>query len=386
MFKRLAQWLSKFRKGKGVDMAIVAPTRIQFILKYRETQYTNEDGYNTCGTLESGLYNSAKFMVEMLNAQPQYYEAEIIQVPDNNGIDKEVTRFKPNIVIIEAFWVVPEKFDVLTKLHPNVKWVVRNHSKAPFLANEGIGFDWAIRYSDYPNVYVASNAKITNDEIAHLIKAHHPEWSMAQAKERCPFLPNYYPIERLRSTDPCGSGSSSEIHIGCFGAIRPLKNHIIQALAAIKYADKVGKKLYFHINATRLENQGSNQILKNLKMIFQNIPHDLVEHEWMPHAQFLDLIGSMDFGLQVSYSETFNIVSADMISQGVPVIVSDEIDWMEGSFVADPNNSDDIVQKLVVANIYAKAAGWVIKNQENLIRYNEHTQRAWASAIKALVD
>jgi hypothetical protein len=325
-------------------------------------------------------------MVEMLNSHPQHYTAEIIQVVDNNSIDKEVTRFKPDVVIIEAFWVVPEKFDVLTKLHPKVKWVIRNHSKASFLANEGIGFDWAIRYTDYPNVYISSNSQITNDEIAELVMSHHDGWSFAQAQARCPFLPNYYPIERLADETVDYTPSVDELHIGCFGAIRPLKNHVIQALAAIKFANKLGKKLYFHINATRLENEGSNQVLKNLNMIFKNINHDLVQHEWMPHDQFLDLIATMDFGLQVSYSETFNIVTADMISQGVPVIVSDEIDWMDGAFVADPNSSDDIVEKLAVANIYARAAGWVTKNQANLVKYNAKTQQAWANVLKTLTS
>src|SRR5579859_1805562 len=153
MLSKLRNWLSGLlngKKSKGANVAVTVPTRVQFILKYRENQYTNEDGYSASSTLESGLFNSARFMVEMLNSQPQYYQAEIVSVVDNNGIDKVVTEFKPDIVIVEAFWVVPEKFAVLHQLHPNVKWVIRNHSKSAFLANEGIGFDWAIRYTDYP--------------------------------------------------------------------------------------------------------------------------------------------------------------------------------------------------------------------------------------------
>jgi hypothetical protein len=390
MLKNLINWLKAlFCKKTGQqqgEKGTTVPKKIQFILKYRENQYTDEGGYNCSGMLESGLFNSARFIVEMLNEHPSLFDAEIVHVEDNNAIDREVTRFRPDIVVIEAYWVVPEKFEVLHKLHPNVKWVIRNHSKSPFLANEGIAFDWSMRYTDYPNVYVSSNSEQANNEIAQLVYNHHNDWSLQQAKDRCPFLPNYYPIHRLKCDRHDYKPRHDELHIGCFGAVRPLKNHVIQAIAAIKFADSMGKKLYFHINSTRLENAGANQILKNLKMIFNNMNHDLVEHTWMKHDDFLQLVGTMDFGLQVSYSETFNIVSADMISQGVPVIVSDEVDWIDGLFYADPNNSDDIVEKLRIANIYSRAQHWELRNQANLEKYNKNSFKCWEREIQRLTS
>jgi hypothetical protein len=388
MLTYLKNWIKALFATEQADQPTgeIVPKKIQFILKYRENAYTNESGYCSTGMLESGLFNSARFVVDMLNDHPNLFEAEIVHVEDNNGIDREVTRFRPDIVIIEAYWVVPEKFDVLTKLHPKVKWVVRNHSKSPFLANEGIAFDWSMRYTDYPNVYVSSNAEITNDEIAQLVYNHHDDWTLAQARDRCPFLPNYYPIDKLKKERTDYKPHLEEVHIGCFGAIRPLKNHVIQALGAIKFADRLGKKLVFHINATRLENEGSNQVLKNLRMIFNGINHELVEHEWMPHKKFLELVGTMDFGLQVSYTETFNIVTADQISQGVPVIVSDEVDWVDGLFYADPNSSTDIADKLFVANIYARAQGWVLRNHDNLRKYNKKTYDRWMHEIQRLTS
>lgn len=359
--------------------------KVQFILKQRECLYGGEDdcGYSS-GILHSGLYNSARFMCDMLNEQTGgMFEAEIVHVIDNNCIDREVTRFKPDVVVIEAFWVVPEKFEVLTKLHPNVKWVVRNHSKAPFLANEGIAFDWAVRYTQYDNVYISSNAENTNDEIAHLIKNYHENWNLAKAKEKCPYLPNYYPIMKLRKERTDYKAKAKEVHIGCFGAIRPLKNHMLQAIAAVKFADKLGKKLYFHINGGRIEGSGDS-VLKNLRQMFSHMEHELVEHNWMPHDKFLEFVGTMDFGLQVSYTETFNIVTADLVSQGVPTIVSDEVDWVSDLFYANPNDSDDIAQKLFIANIYARAQGWVLHNHDNLHKYNQETLRLWVHELQRL--
>src|ERR1700733_4406094 len=83
----------------------------------------------------SGLINSAQFVVDMLNANKG--QAKLVTVTDNNDIDRKVFQYKPNVVIIESFWVVPDKFVVLKKLHPGVRWIVHGHSDLPFLAQEG---------------------------------------------------------------------------------------------------------------------------------------------------------------------------------------------------------------------------------------------------------
>ena len=56
------------------------------------------------------------------------------------------------------YWLV-SKFEVLQKLHPNVKWIVRLHSEIPFIANEGIAMDWIYEYQKYDNVFVSLNSK-----------------------------------------------------------------------------------------------------------------------------------------------------------------------------------------------------------------------------------
>ena len=77
--------------------------------------------------------------------------------------------------------------------------------------------------------------------------------------------------------------SSNIINVSCFGALRPLKNQLSQALAAIQFADSQDYRLRFHINATRVEQQGQN-ILKNLRGVFGSLKsHQLIEHPWMDH-------------------------------------------------------------------------------------------------------
>jgi glycosyltransferase involved in cell wall biosynthesis len=136
------------------------------------------------------------------------------------------------------------------------------------------------------------------------------------------------------------------VNIGCFGAIRPLKNQLIQAFAAIRFANDEGKKLRFHINGSRVEGKAEPNI-KNIRELFKSqTTHELVEHTWMDHDQFVEVIKEMDMTMQVSFSETYNIVAADAIAALVPVITSDEITFVPSAYHAKCTDTDDIVAKL----------------------------------------
>jgi hypothetical protein len=83
----------------------------------------------------------------------------------------------------------------------------------------------------------------------------------------------------------------------------------------------------------------------------------------------------MDLGLQVSLSETFNIVGADLISQGVPVVGSTEIPWAVKMFAADPTSSADIAHKLLLTYELPVINTWL--HQRKLHSYCTHSQKQW---------
>jgi hypothetical protein len=176
------------------------------------------------------------------------------------------------------------------------------------------------------------------------------------------------------------------INISCFGAIRPLKNHLSQALAAVHFAQQHGLKLRFHINATRPEQQGEN-ILKNLRSMFENLPiHELVEHPWTDHRDFVRLIrDEIDLGMQVSYTETYNIVAADHVAAGVPVVTSSEVSFVMPLMHADPNSIPSMVTRLNWA-WYGKLIGLHKINRWLLIRNNHQSQEAWHRNLTKLID
>lgn len=157
--------------------------RILFILKKRELNPDSPYGeWNSpyARNLSTGLFNSVMFIKAMYDRHIRKDTVKVVQVQDNNFIDREVNLFKPDIVVIEALWVVPEKFDVLHRLHPKVDWVIRLHSETPFLAQEGIAMDWLHNYIIRPRVHIGANSLRIKAELEHLLK------------RRVIYLPNYY--------------------------------------------------------------------------------------------------------------------------------------------------------------------------------------------------
>lgn len=333
--------------------------KVLFILKERKIYNSYSSSF-----IHSGLYNSATFVSDMLNQNG--IESTLVNVIDNNGIDREVHKFKPTHVIIEALWVVPSKFEVLHKRYPHITWIIRVHSEIPFIANEGIALDWMYKYmhdADAYNIIIAPNSlKMLGDLRSIGIK-------------NTAYLPNYYPIEKIQAQPQYEY--KNHIDIGCFGAIRPMKNQLIQAVAAIQFGDDIDIPIHFHINASRVERGES--ALKNIRELFENNPrHTLVEHEWYSHDELVKLIRNMDLGLQVSFNETYNIVAADFVANGIPIVGSPEIKWMSWIYQAQPTCSKNIKNKLKIA-YYGDIISLQKFNTWNLIEDSGLAKLSWIS-------
>lgn len=331
----------------------------------------------------SGLYNSASILAEQLR-DDLGVETALEIVIDGNAIDKQLAAYKPDLAIIEAIWVTPEKIKELVQLHKKVVFVIRIHSEVPFLSNEGMAITWIKEYAKIPRTIVALNS----DDTYRSFKA------LKQIK-RVNYLPNIYDrivAERIHRRTylrqmaqymlfprRISSLNQAVVDIGCFGAIRPVKNQLIQAFAAIGFANRFGVKLRFHINSTRTE-QGGESILKNLRALFNESEHELVEHPWMERQAFLKLVKKMDLGLQVSFNESFNIVAADFVSQGVPVVVSPAIKWMPEQLYANPVDTDSIDIKIEQCFLYR----YFFKYSQYfaLHGYNKRAMKEWKKFLK----
>lgn len=334
---------------------------ILFINKNRENIFTDEVGeHQAKKQLSSGLNNSVNFINDELNKNE--IKSAHAHAIDSNYIDKLVHTYNPKIVIIEGLWAMPAKFLELCRLHPNIKWIIRFHSDLPFIASEGIFSLWFFQYLNIKNMWVGVNSTKMYSSLKHIVP-----------QNKLLYLPNYYPIDDYNELPKLFNFNRNYINIGCFGAIRNLKNQFLQAFAAIEFAEKRGLSLNFHMNMTRIEDN-SNSVEKNIRHLFKhNKKHNLISHTWMDHDKFLDVVANMDMGLQVSFAETFNIVAADCVNRNVPSIVSNEIYWADDRFKVHPTDYELLIERMNFI--------WDNKSDEMIYVANKNALKKYCASV-----
>jgi hypothetical protein len=337
--------------------------KILFILK--ERFYGSSDS-------SYGLINSSNGIKDFL--VDKRYDVKVVTVIDYNGIDKEVYNYKPDIVIIEALWVTGTKIKELSELprYKNIKWIIRVHSDMSFLCTETMALTYINDYIalNNPNVIVSLNNKEFIENLSITLNYIFL------------YLPNIISI--LDDSTYIKSTDNTVINIGCFGALRILKNQCFQALCSINAAEKLKKKLKFHITSDAdYDPNNSNPILKNLVELFKNTKHELVIHKWMPNDQFSELIKTMDIGIQISYTESFNIVAANFVNNNKIIVVSEDIDWMPGYLKVSPTNYDEVINKIIFAYKYKDNRLVKIPMILNLASYNKTAKSIWTKFLKS---
>lgn len=343
------------KNKEEVVVPLMKTIRLLFICKKRIDSYG----------ISFGLINSARFTSNALAEKG--IEVKVVEVIDNNSIDREVYNWLPTHVFIEAIWVVPEKFKVLLSRYPVVKWIVRVHSQIPFIANEGNAFEWLFEYQKLRESYWNFRISFNNKNACN---------DFEKVGINNIYLPNVYTpnydVERTKQDD-------GVIDIGCFGSIRPMKNHLLQAHSAITFANLIKKELRFHVNSSRVEQKGESA-LKNIRSLFKYSRHTLIEHDWMPHQEFLKVVANMNMCMQVSFSETFNIVTADAVYLDVPVVVSKEIFWLPFWTKAPATIGESIVDRMKLVWLMRKIRLHKM-NKLYLDDYNQDSILQWLSFL-----
>lgn len=160
-------------------------------------------------------------------------------------------------------------------------------------------------------------------------------------KISCLTLPNLYPhIEPVSVRKP---NHNSIIKIGCFSALRSLKNMPTAAFAAAVFAAQSKKTVEFSIMSGRNEDPQAEKILTGIQRLYTGLDNiKLVQYPWVPWTEFRELVRTMDMLFMPSFTESFNNVCADAIGVGVPVVGSTAIDWLPKQCQANPDNAVNI--------------------------------------------
>jgi hypothetical protein len=196
-------------------------------------------------------------------------------------------------------------------------------------------------------------------------------WVTDTYQAPCTYLPNLYFLEGVPLSPRTYSGGT--LRIGAFGATRPLKNFMSAAAAAIEISNRLRTDIELWVSAGRQE--GGGGILDAVRAMTAGLVNvKLVESGWQSWPAFRRTVRHMHLLLQPSYTESFNMVTADGVAEGVPSVVSDAIDWAPPHWKAHADDVFDIarVGRHLLYDRHAVEDGW-----RALERHNHEGLTAW---------
>lgn len=246
----------------------------------------------------------------------------------NEEHDKPLTH-----VVISAPWLSSYDLEKLLSYFRHTQFVILSHSNVGFLQADSCGMHLLRRYHELARHY--HNLKIGGNSFKFA------KWMKESYGDDVVLLPNLYPLNEVPS--PKVWDQVSPLKIGAFGAVRPQKNFMTAAAAAVVIHRRLCIPVEFHMS------EGGEGDFNSTSRAIDEMLHGtgvtIVRHKWCYWDDFVKLVATMDLMIQVSYTESFNMITADGISVGVPSVVSPAIYWAPAAWKADPDNALDVAVK-----------------------------------------
>lgn len=250
-------------------------------------------------------------------------------------IDTAISQYNPTHAVTCAFWIQLPEMRALISKWPAVTFAVNCHSNIAFLQAEPNGLHIARDLVDLEqqshNFHLSGNSH-------EFVSAVEGAWEAP-----CAYLPNLYFLDHtVRESRPHWSGGT--LRIGAFGALRPLKNPTVSAFAALEIATSLGANLEFYVNVGRNDGWG-DRTLNAVRVILADLPYaKLVEVPWQDWSSHRRMVRTMHLLIQPSFTESFNLVTADGAAEGIPSVVSDVIEWAPRNWKARPDSTMDVAR------------------------------------------
>lgn len=258
-------------------------------------------------------------------------------------------------VIISAPWLTRYDMEQMIEFFPHVHFVIECHSNVGFLQADPNGVE-LIRS------VIALSARHANIKLGGNSRQF-TEWASSVYGVDVVLIPNLYPISKPRKWRWDGS---LPVKIGVFGAVRPQKNFMTAAAAAMLIQNRMQIPVELHMS-TGGEGDGGS-VSRAIDQMVKGVPNfTLIRHMWQPWEDFIKMIEEMDLLIQPSYTESFNMVTADGIITGVPSVVSEAIRWAPESWKADSDDVLDVAQ-VGISLLNSRLSvwrGWLALHQSN---------------------
>lgn len=323
---------------------------------------------SSCVGLNVAGYTTAAYLRE------NGVHAHAFAVRNNVDVVRWIERFNATHekrlthVVISAPWLSLHDLKNLVRHFPRIRFIVLSHSNVGFLQADPGGIELFRLYAKLShrerNLFVGANNRMFT------------EWFDTVYEERSRVLPNLYPTRRVKGKVWIGD----VLKVGAFGAIRPEKNFMTAAAAALVMRAGLRCPLELHMSSG---GEGCrNTTLRAIEEMVKGLEHvRLVRHHWQYWDEFIALIKRMDLVVQVSYTESFNMITADAISNRVPVVVSEVIRWAPEEWKADADDVIDVadvgVRLLTVPQNYKGSDALIRHNRKWLERWKEYLSEEW---------
>ena len=267
-------------------------------------------------------------------------------------------------VVLSAAWIPVLELGNIVIRYPGVEFAANIHSNVGFLQADANGVDLLRHYVHLARELL--NFQVGGNSLKFV------EWMSEAYTVAGVYLANLYDLDStVTQNKPLYNGGT--LRFGAFGATRPLKNFMTAAGAAISIAKELRVPVEFWMSGLRVEGGGGiNKAIEALLLHQPSVTLKIVN--WCAWPEFLDFIETLHLMFQVSYTESFNMVTADGIARGVPSVVSEAIDWVPSRWIAHMDDPLDVARagRNLITDPHA-----VVDGVQALERHNERGFHSW---------
>lgn len=326
------------------------------------------------GSCHAGLGTTCRNIANSLKREGYYCDVWPIAGGDDLQAKLRANKQSSITHVVVAAPFIPSNWMIgLAQEFINITFAVTSHSNVGFLQAESAAIKLMREYAEAGvtehNLWAAANNH-------RLVEAFHLTYGR---KILC--LPNLYDIEATPRTQASVS-RGSVLRIGSFGALRVQKNFTSAAWAAVAIARKRRMALEYYVNIGRDDNNGG-VVERSIRATLNGLPNvTLMPIKWHSTIEFRRLVSHMHLLIQPSYSETFSMVTADAIAEGVPVVASSAVEWVPNDWKADADDVADIArvgERLIFEESPCPYREW--EGYQALAGHNKKALKLWKTFL-----